>query len=108
MTLHPGPQVPDWIADRGNLTVLETPQEIAAEASAALDFANGAEQTANAARERLLEFAEVGFECEGLKVIERVIESIPPEEIAALRKRLAAEGKLDKRIIKAVIRIGEA
>jgi hypothetical protein len=36
-----------------------------------------------------------------------VIESIPPEEIVALRKRLAAEGKLEKRTIKAVIRTGE-
>lgn len=107
MTPRPGPQVPDWIADRGDLAALETPRDIAAEAAAALDFANGAEQTAHAAQERLLEFAEVGFECEGLKVIERVIESIPPEEIAALRKRLAAEGRLDRRIIKAVIRTGE-
>jgi hypothetical protein len=30
MTLRPGPQAPDWIADRGDLTALETPREIAA------------------------------------------------------------------------------
>jgi hypothetical protein len=100
-------KVPEWIAECADQAPIETAVEIAAEAAAAFDVANQAEQTAACARERLLEFAEVGFECEGLKVVERVIESIPPEEIVALRKRLAAEGKLDKRIIRAVIRTGE-
>jgi aspartate oxidase len=53
----------------------------------ALDVANAAERSAASTRERLLEAAEVGFEADGLKVIERTIESIPPEEIAALRER---------------------
>ncbi len=105
MTPHRNPQVAEWIAECEDRAPLETAVEIAAEAAAALDVANQAEQTAACARERLLEFADVGFECDGLKVVERVIESIPPEEIAALRKRLAAEGKLEKRTIKAVIRI---
>ncbi len=107
MTLRRNPQVAEWIAECEDQAPLETAVEIAAEAAAALDVANQAEQTAACARERLLEFAEVGFECEGLKVVERVIESIPPVEIAALRKRLALEGKLEKRTIKAVIRTGE-
>ena len=73
----------------------------------ALDVANAAERSAASTRERLLEVAEVGFEADGLKVIERTIESIPPEEIVALRERLRAEGRLERRTIRAVIRTGE-
>lgn len=73
----------------------------------AVDAVDAAEQGAAMTREKLLEVAEVGFEADGLKVIERIIESIPPEEIAALRERLRAEGKLERRTIKAVIRTGE-
>lgn len=73
----------------------------------AVDAVDAAEQGAAMTREKLLEVAEVGFEADGLKVIERTIESIPPEEIAALRERLRAEGKLERRTIKAVIRTGE-
>jgi hypothetical protein len=107
MTPRRNPQVAEWIAECEDRAPIETAVEIAAEAAAALDVANQAEQTAACARERLLEFAEVGFEADGLKVIERTIESIPPEEIAALRERLRAEGRLERRTIRAVIRTGE-
>jgi hypothetical protein len=73
----------------------------------ALDAADAAQEAVAMTEAALVDSVDVGFQCSGLKVIERVIESIPPEEIVALRKRLAAEGKLEKRTIKAVIRTGE-
>jgi len=169
MTLHPGPQVPDWIDAPGDLPPLGTALEIADEAARALrdmkqnpltedciylpceaseaitrlirevrhgrrlrdeddsmpmpvligdlmascrhrialDAADAAQEAVAMTEAALVDSVDVGFQCSGLKVIERVIESIPPEEIVALRKRLAAEGKLEKRTIKAVIRTGE-
>jgi hypothetical protein len=86
---------------------LDLPELASFDHRLALDVADSAERSAASTRERFLEVAEVGFEADGLKVIERTIESIPLEEIAALRERLRAEGKLERRTIRAVIRTGE-
>lgn len=86
---------------------LDLPELASFDHRRALDVADSAERSAASTRDRFLEVADVGFEADGLKVIERTIESIPPEEIAALRKRLRAEGKLERRTIRAVIRTGK-